>query len=239
MSRKLQLSGNNPTSLKNGLRQGLPSTPRIQSVSATPRSVNQKRIRPVPPPPLEIFPNDSTEIKTTTPPASTLHDVFWPSDGPNFSVLPGVGGMYVKGFGLIRGPPPSAGIPIYYFHPLQPPPFESGKRINEISSSYRLLDRMAIIVMLQVFTQEKSLLLKVVSGAHRGMMSLAAVTWDHRDMAMTRDPQSLSLQAIPAVSYGSLQRLKRQANHGYHYRKLRRVCGIFRLTSDDFILQKA
>jgi hypothetical protein len=77
----------------------------------------------------------------------TLGDVFWPANGPNFSALPGVGGMYVKGnpngisiqayvsrlynhldagFGLIRGPPSAVGIPIYYFHPLQPPAFESG-----------------------------------------------------------------------------------------------------------------
>lgn len=27
----------------------------------------------------------------------TLGDVFWPANGPNFSALPGIGGMYVKG----------------------------------------------------------------------------------------------------------------------------------------------
>ena len=77
--------------------------------------MSHRRSKPLPP-----------KIETNSTENNTLSEVLFPVAGPNFNILPGVGGMFVKGFGLIRGPPSCPGIPIYYFHPLQPPPFEAG-----------------------------------------------------------------------------------------------------------------
>jgi len=57
---------------------------------------------------------------------SISNDIQWPLNSPNDSILPGIGGMFIKGFGLVRGPPSAPGIPIYYFNPLQPPAFDKG-----------------------------------------------------------------------------------------------------------------
>jgi hypothetical protein len=40
------------------------------------------------------------------------------------------GGLYIPGFGLIRGPPATAGIPLFYYNPLYPPSFELGSYLS-------------------------------------------------------------------------------------------------------------
>jgi hypothetical protein len=43
------------------------------------------------------------------------------------------GGLFITGFGLIKGPPASAGIPMFYFNPLFPPSFELGSYLTNVS----------------------------------------------------------------------------------------------------------
>lgn len=40
------------------------------------------------------------------------------------------GGLFIPGFGLLRGPPASAGIPLFHFNPLHPPSFELGSYLT-------------------------------------------------------------------------------------------------------------
>ena len=40
------------------------------------------------------------------------------------------GGLFIPGFGLVRGPPSSAGIPLFYFNPQGPPSFELGSYLS-------------------------------------------------------------------------------------------------------------
>lgn len=42
----------------------------------------------------------------------------------DYSKIPGLGGMYIEKLGLVSGPPTTAGIPMYYYDPHNPPMFE-------------------------------------------------------------------------------------------------------------------